>query len=234
MKKIKKALFLCAICASTAAAQFSAGGDSVYTVPAKPTTKDSITYNFLDSDACCCAQFVNPTVSVVDTMVHLSFSVNTAPCQTCRCLALPGGARCAFKGGPLKAGTYAIYRVQSFYCPPGTVCPMIVILPVRIGAVVVTGPASAEQAVPKVAQQGKMALTWDRNSILMDYRITQPIRVRVNVFDARGCLATEVYNGDASQGAYRYSWKAPKAGVYIMSVEINGIQAASRKVIVSQ
>jgi hypothetical protein len=135
MKTIVKALIVCTSCASIAAAQFTAAGDSVYTTPAKPTTKDSITYNFYDSDACCCAQFVNPTVSVSDTIVYLSFSVNTAPCQLCKCAGT--GAWNAFKGGTLKAGKYAIYREQSFYCPPGSLCPAIALLPVRIGQVVV-------------------------------------------------------------------------------------------------
>jgi hypothetical protein len=135
MNRITKALILSTVYVSLTAAQFSAAGDSVYTTPAKPTTKDSITYNFYDSDACCCAQFVNPTVSVSDTIVYLSFSVNTAPCQLCKCSA--AGAWNAFKGGPFKAGKYAIYREQSFYCPPGSLCPAIVLLPVRIGQVVV-------------------------------------------------------------------------------------------------
>jgi hypothetical protein len=136
MKIIAKMLVLCTVYASIAAAQFSAAGDSVYTTPAKPTTKDSITYNFYDSDACCCAQFVNPSVFVSDTIVYLSFSVNTTPCQLCKCAGT--GVWSAFKGGRLKAGRYSIYREQSFYCPPGTPCPLIALLPIRIGQVTVS------------------------------------------------------------------------------------------------
>jgi hypothetical protein len=232
MKTIIKALIVCASCASIAAAQFTAAGDSVYTTPAKPTTKDSITYNFYDSDACCCAEFVNPSVSVSDTMVDLVFSVNTAPCQACRCL-LPGAWH-AFKGGMLKAGRYGIYRVQSFYCPPGTVCPAIVLLPVRIGEVVVRTPTSATPFAETPKALSTLTLNQVKNMVNLSYYLSQPGHVSVNVYDPRGILAAVLYNGQAVSGAHSASWTATAPGIYVVSVETNGIVAASRKVVVSR
>jgi hypothetical protein len=232
MKTMANALVVCAFSVSLAAAQFSAAGDSVYTTPAKPTTKDSITYNFYDSDACCCAQFVNPSVIISDTIVYLSFSVNTTPCQLCKCLA--AGAWNAFKGGPLKAGRYSIYREQSFYCPPGTPCPMIAILPIRIGEVVVTNPTSVGQEAPGIMPLSGLMLTQEKNTVTLDYAVKQPGNVQVKIMNARGILTGEIYNGRAASGTHRWSWTAAAPGVYFMSVETNGVSVAARKIVVSR
>jgi hypothetical protein len=233
MHKITTALFFCALCASFAAAQFSAIGDSVYTTPARPTPKDSITYNFYDADACCCAVFVDPSVSIVDTMVRLTFSVNTAQCDLCRCI-LPG-ARQAFKGGPLKAGKYGIYRAQSFYCPPGSLCPAIVILPVRIGEMVVSSSTTDVlwQAPPSMRTGGLM-LSQERNTIHIGYELSQPGHMRVRIFNAQGIMVKDLRDGESPAGMQRFSWTAPSQGVYFVRVEVNGTIAASREVIVSR
>jgi hypothetical protein len=233
MRYLANALLVCAFGVSLAAAQFSAAGDSVYTTPAKPTTKDSITYNFYDSDACCCAQFVNPLVSVSDTIVYLSFSVNTTPCLTCMCIAA-GGKWYALKGGPLKAGKYGIYREQSFYCPPGTACPMIAILPIRIGEVVVTNPASVGQEAPGIVPLSGLVVTQERNTINASYVLNQPGRLRVKVFNARGAKAGEIYNRQTASGTQRFSWTAAAPGIYFVFVEVNGVSAATQKIIVSR
>lgn len=210
-----------------------AGGDSVYTTPANPTTKDSITYNFYDADACCCAEFISPSVSVSDTMVYLSFSVNTTPCQLCKCAA--AGKLYAFKGGALKAGKYGIYRAQSLYCPPGTVCPMIALLPVRIGEVVVRSPSSTVRPfTSRNALVNGMTLKQEKGTVTMSYILDQTGHIRIKVFNARGILAGEIYNGQASPGTYSYSWKAPVGGVYFLSVDLNGTPVSSRTVIISQ
>ncbi len=232
MKKVASALLLCALTASLAVAQFSAGGDSVYTTPARPTTKDSITYNFYDSDACCCAEFVNPSVSVSDTMVYLSFSVNTAPCEACRC-DMPGAWH-AFAGGTLKAGRYGIYRNQSLYCPPGTVCPLIALLPVRIGEVVVADYTAAGRPQPGSALFGPLLLSQEKGTVTLDCTLMQPGQMRARVFTARGVLAGEICNGQACAGLHRFVWTCAAPGVYVVSMDINGVAAATRKIIVSR
>ena len=210
-----------------------AGGDSVYTAPVQPTIKDSITYYFHDSDACCCAQFVNPMVSVSDTMVYLSFSVNTAPCQLCNCIT--AGKWYAFKGGALKPGKYGIYRAESMYCPPGTACPMIALLPVRIGEIVVRSSTSTVRptASSNVLVNG-MTLTQGKGTITMNYILNLPAHIRVKVFNARGMLAAEIDNRSASSGMHHFSWKATVGGVYFITLDINEVVVASRTLIISK
>jgi hypothetical protein len=205
----------------------------VYTIPASPTTKDSITYNFYDSDACCCAEFISPSVSVSDTIVYLSFSVNTTPCQLCKCAA--AGKWYAFKGGALKAGKYGIYRAQSLYCPPGTACPMIALLPICIGEVVVRSPSSTVRPFTlRNALVDGMTLKQEKGTITMSYILDQPSHIRVKVFNARGILAGEIFNGPASSGRHLFSWRAPAGGVYFLSMDLNGTAVSSRTMIVSQ
>jgi hypothetical protein len=232
MKKIAKALCICALYAPLTLAQFVAGGDSVYTVPARPTVKDPITYNFYDVSSCCCAEFVNPTVMVQDTIVYLSFSVNTDPCQLCRCLV--PGAWNAFKGGTLKAGKYAIYRMETFYCPPGRVCPAIIMLPVRIGQVTVMGTTGAIVASAVAMPASGLTFAQEKSTVHLGYTLAQQGQLRVKVFDARGILAGVLYNGQASAGTHRFSWTAAAQGIYFLSVEINGIAVSTQKIIVSR
>jgi hypothetical protein len=211
--------------------QISAGNDSVYTTPPKPLTKDSITYNFYDADACCCAQFVNPMVLVQDTMVILSFSVNTAPCMVCLCAG--AGKWYAFKGGRLSAGRYGIYKQENIYCPPGQACPAIIAMPVKIGEVVVTNTASVGPTALHVTPLSGLTLTQEKSTISLSFVLPQPGHVRVNVYNARGMRAGEIFNGQAMPGTHRFSWTAAGPGVYVVSVEADG-RAATQKVIVSR
>jgi hypothetical protein len=233
MKLLTKALGLCALCATFAIAQFSAAGDSVFTTPTHPTIKDSITYTFLDSDACCCAEFVNPSVFVSDTIVYLSFSVNTAPCQTCKCLV--AGTRHSFAGGPLNTGKYGIYREQSFYCPPGTMCPLIAILPIRIGEVTVSSSTAAgeiEQFAPR--KSGFVVSQGTDRTVALYYVLQRQSSVKTSVFSARGIRAGELYNGEFSPGMHRALWTAPAPGVYFLSTQIDGVEMAGQKIVVSR
>ena len=209
--------------------QGQAGGDSVYTTPANPTTKDSITYNFYDSDACCCAQFANPVVVVQDTDVILSFSVNSAPCQTCACMG--NGKWYAFKGGRLSAGRYGIYRQEGIYCPPPLACLAIIALPVKIGEVVVAGTA-VSHPLPAVPQAGRLVLRQEKNTVTMNVSLVRPSHLRLNVFNAQGMLIGQIYNGEANAGNPGFSWKAASLGIYVLSVEINGVPAYSRKILI--
>jgi len=212
--------------------QGPAGGDSVYTVPAHPTQNDSITYNFYDSDACCCALFVNPAVMVQDTMVLLSFSVNSTPCQTCRCVDAAGKSY-SFKGGRLKAGRYGIYRQEGIYCPPGQACPPIAFLPVKIGEVVVTSTA-VSHVMPVAKDAGRLTFKQERNMVTLECRLDQPSHLRLNAFNARGTLIGQLFNGQAGSGTHDFSWTASAQGVYFLSVEIDGVAASSRRIVISR
>jgi hypothetical protein len=233
MKKTTLALCFCVLYVSLSGAQFSVAGDSVYTTPARPTIHDSITYNFFDSNACCCAEFVNPAVRIQDTMVFLSFSVNTTPCQVCKCAGT--GLWNKFKGAPLKAGRYGIYRQQAFYCPTGFACPAIVLLPVRIGEVVVSNTAlRVDPRTPDLAPISRLALTRDKNTVTMAFSLNLPGLFRVDLFDARGVLKAKIYNGQTGLGPHLFSWTAPAQGIYFMSATLNNLTVAERKIVVSR
>jgi hypothetical protein len=111
--------------------------DSVWTAPARPTVDDSITFHLFSLSVCCCAEYHNDKVLVNDTMITLSFAVNSEPCTRCNCFA--AGDWHEFKTGPLAAGTYGIYTAQDYYCKPGDPCPMIgmPVIMVRVGEVTV-------------------------------------------------------------------------------------------------
>jgi hypothetical protein len=211
----------------------STGGDSVYTIPAKPTTNDSITYNFRDSDACCCAVFENPAVSVQDSAVVLSFSLNSSACQACLCVAA-GGKSYAFKGGKLPAGHYGIYRQESPYCPPGQPCPLYVLLPVKIGEVVVTNATSVMPEQPKAMPANGLSISLVKRSINLQYAQKYSGRIGVSMFNARGILAGELFNGQMPAGMHNFAWTAAAPGIYFVSVKMNSVVVAAQKVIVSQ
>jgi hypothetical protein len=203
----------------------------VYTIPAKPTTNDSITYHFYDKNMCCGTQFVNPSVSVFDTQVYLGFSANTTPCQFVKCFV--AGAGYDFKVGKLKAGKYGIYKAETFYCTT-KVCPMIAIMPVRIGEVVVTTPLAIVPGDPATMPVEALVFEQGKSAINLDYLLEKQSYVRISVYNARGILAAHIYKGIASKGTHRFSWMATARGVYVMSVEVNGTQVAERKIVVSR
>jgi hypothetical protein len=134
----------------------------------------------------------------------------------------------------LKAGKYAIYRMETFYCPAGRGCPAVIMLPVRIGQVVVTGTTDVFSKPTAAITASGLTLAQENKTVWLDYALAQQGHVNVKVFNARGILAGTIYNGQASAGAHRFSWTATAKGIYFLSVEINGVPAASRKIIVSQ
>jgi hypothetical protein len=79
-----------------------------------------------------------------------------------------------------------------------------------------------------------MTLKQEKGTITLGYTLKQPGHVRVHVFNARGILAGEMYDGQALSGAHRFSWTAPVGGVYFLSVGLNGITVSSRMVIIPQ
>lgn len=112
------------------------GGDTIlYCVPANPTTADSIKFSLFTEDYCCCAQFSNTSAVVSDSTIYLSYSANNLPCTACMCLLR--GASINFYTAPLKAGTYTIYEMKPYYCPPGQICVAVMPPPVKVGEVTV-------------------------------------------------------------------------------------------------
>jgi len=117
--------------------------DTVQVLPANPTTRDSLTLNLFLADACCCSAIYSQSVGIIDTIIYLSYQIDNNPCMLCDCVA--AGKTFAFKSGPVKAGKYGIYKEESSYCPPGTPCPYMALMPVRVGSVTVRAATTVEQ-----------------------------------------------------------------------------------------
>jgi hypothetical protein len=204
--------------------------DTVYVTPPAPTVKDSLHFDLFNASISCCAQYLDKNVSVSDSVITLSFEY----LDSNKCACLVAGSHVPFACGPQKAGKYAIYKEQSAYCvtPP---CPLVPgpIQLVRVGQVVVSATNAAVPA-GKIAPATGPSLTLEKSTMWLDYTLSRPGLVRVTVFNAHGAAAGEICNGQAAAGAHRFSWTAACPGAYFMSVEINGIVAFSRKIIISQ
>jgi len=204
--------------------------DTVYVTPLKPTTKDSLHFDLFNANLECCTPYYDKNVVITDSVITLSFQYTNI--NTCACLV--AGSHTPFACGPQKAGKYAIYKEQSVFCatPP---CPLVAgpIQLVRVGQVVVGG-TSVSRSLPTAPNAGGLAVRQERNTVFMEYVLDQPSYVRLNVFNARGMLAGQLYNGESSAGRHEFSWKAAAQGVYVMTAEINGAAAMTRKVIMSR
>lgn len=205
--------------------------DTVTVIPANPTTRDSITFIFYDADACCCAVFVNPSVIVSDTMVMLSYALNTDPCALCMCIA--PGVRQTFRSGPLKAGKYGIYSAASIYCPPPRICPMIAIMPVRVGEFVVKPPVLSVRPAALESKLGSgFTLSQEKNTVTLFGSCANPEKVTVQVFNSRGILIGEMAGEQSAPGSFRSSWTAGARGVYLLSVKADGVLLSSHRVVI--
>jgi hypothetical protein len=204
--------------------------DSVYVTPPNPTTKDSLHFDLFNASLSCCTQYINRNASVSDSVITLSFEY----LDSGKCACLVAGSHAPFSCGPQKAGKYAIYKEQSAYCgtPP---CPLVAgpIQLERVGQVVVSATNAAVPA-GKIAPAMGPSLTLEKSTVWLDYTLSRPGLVRVTVFNARGALAGEICNGQAAAGVHRFSWTAACPGAYFMSVEINGVTVAARRIIISQ
>jgi hypothetical protein len=205
--------------------------DTVYVTPPNPTAKDSLHFDLFNANLDCCTQYYNKNVSVSDTTIVLSFEYVTNP--ACACLV--AGSHTAFACGPQKVGRYAIYKEQGIYCatPP---CPLVPgpIQLVRVGQVVVGGTAVAGPSAFASAPGNGLDLRQEKGSVQMKYFLSKAARMQVTVYNAAGKAAGQLFNGQISSGAHCFSWTATSRGLYFMTVEVNGVQAAVRKIVVSQ
>jgi hypothetical protein len=203
--------------------------DTVSVTPAKPSAKDSLHFDLFNANLSCCAQYYSKTVTVTDSVITLSYEYRENP--ACACLV--AGSHTAFACGPQKAGKYAIYKEQGIYCPPGQVCPLAPIQIVRVGEVSVSGTAVAHAPsnAPNVAA---FEVRGTKNMLFAEYSLDRPAIVRLNVFNSRGLLVGQIYNGEIGAGRHDFSWKASVQGVYVIPVEINGMRTMTRTVILTR
>jgi hypothetical protein len=164
--------------------------DTVLFLPEKPTIKDSVTFHLFNAGACCCMAYHDNGVLLTDTIIDLAYSADNSLCQVCRC-SKPGSWT-EFRTGPLAAGRYGIYKVQSPYCKPGTMCPDYLPAPVRVGNLTVSN--STLVSGPKVQLfTGEFSVRWasDNNSLFIMVPQAGPVEIRM--YSLRGeLLATPI------------------------------------------
>jgi hypothetical protein len=206
--------------------------DTVYVTPLKPSVKDSLHFDLFNASLGCCTQYYNKIVSVSDTIITLSFQ----NLDTSKCACLVAGSHTAFACGPQKAGKYAIYKAQGIYCAPPGPCPLIAgpIQLVRVGEVTVSTTAAVRPALATAELGDGLVLWQSKSAIQMDFTAKQTGHVQMNVFNARGSLVGQLYNGQLSAGLHRFSWTAAVPGTYFLSMEIEGFAAFTRTIVVSK
>jgi hypothetical protein len=157
--------------------------DSVWTEPAQPTTRDSVTFHLFLENNCCCTQYHGETVVVEDTVIYLSYEFDTRNCAACMCFAQ--GSWATFESDRLSAATYGVYNAGQVYCPPGEICPLGMLVPVRVGELTVSEPSSARpvrsaRATPEAQATGRL--------FALDGRPMGTRTPRGAVIDSRGRL----------------------------------------------
>jgi hypothetical protein len=171
------------------------GHDTVQVLPANPTIKDPLTFNLFLADACCCSGFYSQSVSVTGTDIYLSYQINSNPCMLCDCIA--AGKTVTFKSNPLKAGTYTIYKAESPYCPPTQPCPMLALMPVKVGsvkisaAVAAAGPGLMRQSAIGIADRAA-AGTYDIRGRLAGISTSRAAQLTV-VRDSKGMTCLQAW-----------------------------------------
>jgi hypothetical protein len=199
--------------------------DTVIVTPAKPTSKDVLTFKLRLFYHCCVTKYLNNAVSVSDSSIYLSYTYDDSQCALVNCLV--AGSETSFTGGPLKAGRYTIYKAETPYCPPGALCPMIKIAPVRVGSVTILPGVNA------LPFSGTKAISLRNGIAVFGTSVTATVAksgpATIAVFDLRGALLGEVYKGLLPSGttAFNLGPISSKArGTVIVRLTANGIDEA--------
>jgi len=192
--------------------------DTVYVNPLHPTTSDSLHFTLYNASHCCATIYRGNSVSVSDTVIYLSYTYDDTLCPYTDCFA--AGSETSFSSKPLTAGTYAIYKVESMYCPPGRACPLYLLAPERVGTVTV-GPAASARPFPYGAAP---ATSLDLAGQGVSVTLAAPGRATLRVYDVSGRLLAELHNGWMSAGAHRFAIGSlrPAAGMFIVSLAVDG------------
>jgi hypothetical protein len=195
-----------------------AARDTVYVTPQHPTTSDSLHFTLYNANHCCATIYRGNSVSASDTIIYLSYSYDDTLCPYVDCFA--AGSETSFSSKPLAVGTYAIYKVESYYCPPGRACPLFLLAPERVGSVTVSPAASVRSAFRGTAPA--TALDIAGQGVLVT--LAAPGRAILRVYDVSGRLVTELYNGRMAAGVHRFAIGSlrPAAGTFIVKLEVDG------------
>jgi hypothetical protein len=210
-------------------------GRSVTYTPQAPTARDSLYFHLFSVSLSCCTQIYNQNVQVFDTAIFLSYAYYNNPLIDCMCPV--AGKTVELKTGPIKAGSYAVYDAPSIYCPPGTACPLLAILPQRVGQITVS-PASG--ILPYVNALGPVPrFTWTaRNgSITLRYRQALVSDVVAAIYNARGSMLKKMHMQKANAERYEAVWEtggqenaSVMPGTYFVSINADGKTMSMEKI----
>jgi hypothetical protein len=182
--------------------------DTVYVEPENATGNDAIVLHLYSESICCCALIYNMTMRVDDAEIYLDYEVDSEPCTRCYCFA--PGMWLEVESEPLAAGSYTVYKVENYYCPPGRPCPMELILPERVGEIVIHGstPVGRESVSLNPGTDNGIVESAGKRCFLLG-----PEVVRASLLDPAGRLV-DSWN---SSGNRRWSVGAPD-GVFFLSL----------------
>ena len=212
--------------------------DTVYVTPQHPTASDSLHFTLYNAYNCCATIYRANSVSVSDTIIYLSYTYDDTLCPY---ISLNGscfaaGSETNFSSKPLTAGTYAIYKVESYYCPPGRACPLFLLAPEHVGSVTV-GPAASVRPT-----RGDRALLRGNCLIVAGTSVSATIarsaRGTLRAYDVRGALIGEVFNGWMPAGTRHFNMgavftKATARGMVLLVLRVDGVVTADKTIIIS-
>ncbi|HUI91817.1 MAG TPA: carboxypeptidase-like regulatory domain-containing protein [Chitinivibrionales bacterium] len=192
--------------------------DTVYVTPQNPTAADSLHFTLYNANHCCGTIYRGNAVSVADTIIYLSYTYDDSLCPYIACFA--AGSTTGFSSEPLAPGRYAIYKVESLYCPPGRMCPLFLLAPERVGSVTVSSAASVSRAPATFAAEKILGISG--NSALVN--LASGGRAVLRVFDVGGKLLAELHNGPLTAGLHRFAIgrTATASRMIMVSLTVNG------------
>ena len=142
----------------------AAATDSLVVSPPGPTTSDSISLSILARDWNCCTQFIYDSTAVTlfnDSTITLRFTFvpGLCPCPINPVNSpLTVTAVLRYKRGPLPAGNYSVFEVESQSCITGQICTNLVVQ-ASIGKFTVSQPAATifHQESVRLEDVGKLS-----------------------------------------------------------------------------
>jgi hypothetical protein len=213
--------------------------DTAFVTPQHPTASDSLHFTLYNAYHCCATIYRGNSVSVSDTIIYLSYTYDDTMCPY---ISLNGscfnaGSETNFSSKPLPAGRYAIYKVESIYCPLGRVCPLFLLAPERVGTVTVSSAASVRPTTGDKALLRGNCLTVAGTSI--SATIARSARVTLRAYDVRGALIGEAFNGRLPAGTRHFNMgevftKATARGTVLLVLTVDGIAIADKTIIISR
>jgi len=192
--------------------------DTVFVTPLKPTFLDSLYFDLYNAEHCCCTQYYSKNVTVSDTLIILSYKSDDQQCMLCNCIL--AGSHTDFKCGPQKAGKYAIYKSETPYCPPGQICPALIIFK-KVGEIIVTAPTNIKDYSTKIQNEATIKFVNSKNYLVFNIILNKSQIISMNIYDLKGNIVNKlIINKQLSKGNYTLSYNKNliKNGIYVFKL----------------